>query len=85
MGPQNRCDGKHPDLMINDFRALLKNTEDATHRVAIHSSKRTFIKQKCRNKTYILDEQLHSMELCIYHCIKVQVEGLDGEHISQMC
>jgi hypothetical protein len=25
------------------------------------------------------------MELCIYHGIKVQVEGLDGEPISQMC
>jgi len=25
------------------------------------------------------------MELCIYHGIKVQVEGLDGERISQMC
>jgi len=25
------------------------------------------------------------MELCIYHGIKVQVEGLEGEHISQMC
>jgi hypothetical protein len=26
MGPQNRRDGKHPDAMINDFRALLNNT-----------------------------------------------------------
>jgi hypothetical protein len=34
---------------------------------------------------YILDEQLHAMELCIYHGIKVHVEGLDGEHISQRC
>jgi len=25
------------------------------------------------------------MELCIYHGIKVQVEGLDGECICQMC
>jgi len=35
--------------------------------------------------TYILDEPLHSMELCIYHGITVQVEGVDGERISQMC
>jgi len=35
--------------------------------------------------TYILDEQLHAMELCIYHGIKVQVKGLEGELISQMC
>jgi hypothetical protein len=26
-----------------------------------------------------------SMELCIYHGIKVHVEGLEGERISQMC
>jgi hypothetical protein len=25
------------------------------------------------------------MELCIYHGIKVQVDSLDGERISQMC
>jgi hypothetical protein len=36
-------------------------------------------------KTYISDEQLYSMELCIYNGIMVQVEWLDGEHISQMC
>jgi hypothetical protein len=35
--------------------------------------------------TYISDEQLHAMVLCIYHGIKVQVEGLEGEPISQMC
>jgi len=34
---------------------------------------------------YILDEQLHAMELCSYHGIKVQVEGLHGECISQKC
>jgi len=85
MGPQNRHDGKHPDAMIKDFRALLDNTQDATHRVAIYSSTREFIKHKSRKKTYISDEQLHAMELCIYHGIKVQVEGLEGERISQMC
>ena len=37
MGPQNRRDGKHPDAMIKDFRALLDNTHDATHRTAISS------------------------------------------------
>jgi len=85
MGPQNRRDGKHPDATIRDFRALLDNTQDATHHVAIYSSTREFINHKSRNKTYISDEQLHPMELCIYHGIKVQVEGLDGERISQMC
>jgi len=37
IGPQNRRDGKHPDAMIKDFRALLDNTQDAMHRVAIYS------------------------------------------------
>jgi len=32
----------------------------------------------------ISDEQLHTMELCIYHGIMVQVECLEGEHISQI-
>jgi hypothetical protein len=30
MGPQNRHDGKHPDAIIKDMRALLDNTQDAT-------------------------------------------------------
>jgi hypothetical protein len=85
MGPQNLRDGKHPDAMIKDFRALLVNTQDATHCAAIYSGTRKFIKHKSRNKTYISDEQLHAMELCIYHGIKVQVEGSDGERISQIC
>jgi len=85
MGPQNRRDWKHPDTIIQDFRALLNNTQDALHCVAMYSTTREFIKHKSRNMTYISDEQLHAIELCIYHGIKVQVEGLDGERISQMC
>jgi len=85
MGPQNRCDGKHPDAMIKDFRALLDNMQDATHCVAIYSSTQELIKYKSRNHTYISDEQLHAMELCIYHGIKLQVECLEGECISPMC
>jgi len=85
MGPQNCCDGKHPDAMIKDFRALLDNTQDATHRVAIYSGTRVFIKHKSCNQTYMSDEQLHAMEICIYHGIKVLVEGFEGEHTSQMC
>jgi hypothetical protein len=85
MGPQNSRDGKNPDAMIKDFRALLDNMQGAMHHVAIYSGTPEFIKQKSRNKTYISDEQLHAMEFCIYHCIKIQVEGLDGERISQMC
>jgi hypothetical protein len=85
IGPQNPCDGKHSDAMIKDFRALLNNTQDATHHVAIDSGTQEFIKHKSRIKKYISDEQLHPMELCIYHGIKIHVEGLDGERISQMC
>jgi len=85
MGPQNRQDGKHSDAMIKDFRALLDNTQDATNRVAKHSGAREIIKLKSRNMMYISDEQLHAMELCISHGVNVQVEGLDGERIPQMC
>jgi hypothetical protein len=70
--------------MMKDFRALLDNTQYATHRAAIYCSTRELMKHKCRNKMYISDEQLHAMELCIYHGIKVQVEGIDSERISQM-
>jgi len=84
MGPRNRHDGKDPEAMIQDFRASLDNTLDATHHVTIYSSTKEFMMHKSHKKTYISDEQLHTMELCIYHGIKVQVEGLEGEHISLM-
>jgi hypothetical protein len=84
MVPQNRRDRKHPHAMIKDFRALLDNTQDATHSVAIYSGTPEFINHNCRNKTYISDDQLHAMELRIYRGIKVHVEGLDGERGSQM-
>jgi hypothetical protein len=71
--------------MIKVFSALLDNTQDTTHCVVIYCGTREFIKHKSRNKMYILDEQLHTMELCIYHGNKVQVEGLDGERKSQRC
>jgi len=85
MGPQTRRDGKHSDAMIHDFRALLDNTQVAIHRVTIYNGMGEFLKHKHRNKMYISDEQLHAMELCIFHGIKVQVQGLDGEYISQIC
>jgi len=85
MGPQNRRDGKHPDAMNKVCRALLDITEDAKHRVAIYRGTREFLKYKNRKKTYISDEQLHAMQLCIYHGINVEVEGLEGKRISEMC
>jgi len=84
-GPQNRHDGKHPDAMIKDFRALLDNTQDWRHRVTIYNSTPEFIKHESRNKTYILDEQLHAMECCIYHSLRVQVACLEREPISLIC
>jgi len=55
------------------------------HHVAIYSGTQEFVTHMSRNTTCISDEQLHAMELCTYHGILVQVEGLDGEQISQMC
>jgi len=52
--------------MIKDFRALLDNTQNATHRVKIYNGTQEFLKHKSSNKMYISDEQLHAMELCIY-------------------
>jgi hypothetical protein len=85
LGPQNCRDGKHPDSILKDFRSLLDNMQDALRHVAIYSGTLEFINHKGHNNTYISDEQLHAMELCIYHGIKVPVQGLDGERISQMC
>jgi hypothetical protein len=58
-----------------DYRASLDNILDTTHRMSIYRGMREYIKHKSRNKTYLSDEQLHAMELYIYHGIKVKVEG----------
>jgi len=71
MRPQTCRDGKHPDAMIEDFRALLTDLQDAMLRVTIYNGTREFIKHKSRNNTYISDVQLHPMELCIYNGINV--------------
>jgi hypothetical protein len=63
MGPLNSHDGKHPNAMIKNLRALLNNTQDATHRVAIYGGTWVLIKDKSHNKTYISVDQLHAMEL----------------------
>jgi len=44
MGPQNSSDGKHPDTIIKDFRALLDNMPVATHHVTIYNGTRKLIK-----------------------------------------
>ena len=85
MVPQNGPDAMDLDAMVKDFIALLHNTQDPTHCAAIYSGTWELIKHQSHTKTYISDEQLHAMELCIYHGIEVEVEGLDGEPISEMC
>jgi hypothetical protein len=85
MGPQYCHDGQHPDAIIKDFKALLNNTQDAMHRVAIHSSTWEIINYRSHNMTYISDKQLPAMVLCIYHGINVEVEGLERERMCQIC
>jgi hypothetical protein len=53
VGPQIRRDGQHPDAIIKDFRGLLNNTQDVTHRVAIYCSTCKFITHKSRSKKHI--------------------------------
>ena len=71
--------------MINDFRTLLDDTQDETHCVALYRGMRDCMKHMSCNTTSISDEQLHAIEIFIYHCIVVEVERLEGEHISQIC
>jgi len=84
VGPQNRHGGRYPDAMIKECRALLDNTQDVRHRLTIFNGMGEVIQHQCRDMMYTSDEQLHAMELCIYHGIDVQVEGLQGEHISEL-
>jgi hypothetical protein len=74
LATQYRHTGKHPESVIKGFRVLLDNMQDAKHRLAMYSSTMEFMNDMGRNRTYISDEQLHAMELCIYHYIRVQVE-----------
>jgi len=36
VGPQTRHDGKHPDALVEDFRASLDNTKHTKHRMTIY-------------------------------------------------
>ena len=71
--------------MVKNFKALLDNTQDATHPLAIFSSAREFVTHKSRSTTFLSDEQLQVMELCFYHGIKDQVKCLEGQWICRMC
>jgi len=84
LGAPIRHDGKHPDAIIKDFRALHDNTQDETHHMAIYHGTRKFIKDKHHKATYISHGQLHAKVRCIYHRIMVQGEGIDRERIFQM-
>jgi hypothetical protein len=82
---QNRRDGEHLDAMIEAFRALHENTQEATHCVTIYNGTWEFLHHKSRTQRYISDVQLQAMELCIYRGINVHAEGIEGEGISQVC
>jgi len=84
-GPQNHRNGKYPTAMITDLRALLGNMQDETHHIGIYCGTRKFMKPTSRNLTYTPDEVLHLIELFTSTSIKVQVQVLDFECISQMC
>jgi hypothetical protein len=86
MGPWNHDDdGKHSYSGIKDLRALRDNERDPTHHAAIYCGMPEFILCKSGNRMYISDKQLYAMDLCIYHGLKLQLGGLEGEPISQMC
>jgi hypothetical protein len=55
-GPQSRHDGKHPDAMMKDFRALLDNGQDTTHPVTMYRGTREIVKHRSCNKMNISDE-----------------------------
>jgi len=84
MGLQNCRDGNNPYDMIRHFSSLLDTTQNRTHHMTMYNGTREFFKYKSRNKMDLSDEQLLAMELCIYQGINYQVEGRDGEHISQI-
>jgi len=52
---------------------------------AIFSRMKECITHKSGNMMCIWNEHLQAMELCIYHGIKVHLQGSEGERISKMC
>jgi hypothetical protein len=84
---ENRRPGKHPDGKIKDRGALPNNMQDPTHRAAIYSGTREFIKHRSRNKTYISNEQLQAMGLGIDRGINnFQTSSMTSENIRRgMC
>ena len=84
MVPQNRCDGKHADSMIKDFREFHDTAQDTLHHMTLCNGMREYIKHTSCNMTYILNEQLCTMDHCICPRPKVQVEGLEGESMSHI-
>jgi hypothetical protein len=71
--------------MIKDFRALFDNRPDAMHCVTIYNGTQEFIMLQSYKNSYISEEHLHAMELCICLGLKVQVEGLENQQNSQIC
>jgi len=55
--------------------------KNATHRIALDPGRPEFLKHLSLTKTYLWDEQLQALELCIQHGMKVQIDSLEGELI----
>ena len=58
-------------LSSKTFTALLDDKQDAMHRMILYRVPRQCIKHMSHTRTLIPDDQLHAMELSIYHGIKV--------------
>ena len=76
---------KYLYTMLKAFRALLCNTQQAMLSMVLYNGARDILKHQSCNMMYLSHEKQHAMELCIYHGIEVQGEGLKGEHISHVC
>jgi hypothetical protein len=85
IGPQAQKGKDDGDALIKDFGALLDSTEDPSQREALYNGVREIIKQRSSNGTYLSDDQLLAVELCVYHGVKVEVEDLNGDRQFQIC
>ena len=59
--------------------------QDSIHNMPLYTGTWALIKYKNCNKTDISDEQLHAMKLSIHLFVKIPVESLEVEQISQVC
>jgi len=82
--PQNHCDRKHPEARIKVVRIWLDNRQDAMHHIGIYNGTWESNKQQSHITTYMSNEQLQAMELCIIHGIMVHTNSLEHDRVTQM-